>query len=219
MVFAACGSEPGPASPTAAPGSSANPSASGGSPSPTPLVAVTPTPTPVLPGATVKTFWSRVTLGVNRSGRLRLIAVRPDQLELRYEPAASSSLVGGTMQSVCLSGKWYDINGFHSTVIGGKWVCGTSGLITAFRRSGQPLEAWNSTMLTNSRIKEVVTVEGKQWRWTYTASSKELGGTVKTTLVLDPITGRLQGGNRVDPRGTTRYTFSYTTIFAPIQLP
>jgi hypothetical protein len=26
-------------------------------------------------------------------------------------------------------------------------------------------------------------------------------------------------GSRTDPKGATRYTFSYTTIFAPIALP
>jgi hypothetical protein len=58
-----------------------------------------------------------------------------------------------------------------------------------------------------------------KWQWAYTASSKILGGTVKTTLVLDATTGRLLSGSRTDPTGTTRFTFSYTTIFAPIALP
>ena len=74
-------------------------------------------------------------------------------------------------------------------------------------------------MLTNSKIRETVSLEGKLWRWTYAATSKQLGGAVRTTLLIDPVTGRLVSGTRVDPRGSTRYAFSYTTIFAPIQLP
>ncbi len=54
-----------------------------------------------------------------------------------------------------------------------------------------------------------------RWQWDYVANSKNLGGSVKTTLVLDPTTGRLLSGSRTDKTGTTRFTFSYTTIFAP----
>ena len=63
-------------------------------------------------------------------------------------------------------------------------------------------------------IKGVVAV----WAW-YTARSAILGGTVHTQLVQDVATGRLIGGSRIDPTGNTHYTFSYTTIFAPIALP
>jgi hypothetical protein len=36
---------------------------------------------------------------------------------------------------------------------------------------------------------------------------------------MDAETGRLLSGTRSDPTGDVRFTFSYTTIFTPVQLP
>jgi hypothetical protein len=102
----------------------------------------------------------------------------------------------------------------------GKWACGGSALASSFRKSGQPAYAWNSRLPADTKIKERLSIVSKgRWQWDYTATSKILKGAVKTTLLLDVATGRLISGSRTDPTGSTRYTFSYTTIFAPIQLP
>jgi hypothetical protein len=140
--------------------------------------------------------------------------------ELRFEPKASGVFADGALASVCTAGASYTVQGLRSTVVPGKWACGGSALVSSFRKSGQPVYAWNTRLPADTKIKEVVTSPSRdKWQWAYTASSKILGGTVKTTLVLDATTGRLLSGSRTDPTGTTRFTFSYTTIFAPIALP
>ena len=154
------------------------------------------------------------------STRLRIVVKRPEPLELRYEPAASGAATHGTLQTLCLGGVWYTIQHVRATPVRGKWLCGTSALVTSFRTVGQPLESWNSTLPTNTRVKEAVTiVANNRWQWRYTARSAALGGVVVTTLLLDPTSGRIISGQRTDPRGTTTYVFSYTAIFLPIELP
>lgn len=92
--------------------------------------------------------------------------------------------------------------------------------MSGFRKSGQPVYAWNSRLPVDLNIKERVSVPAKgRWQWDYTATSKNLGGTVRATVVLDANSGRVVSGTRTDRTGTTRFTFSYVTIFAPIALP
>jgi hypothetical protein len=108
----------------------------------------------------------------------------------------------------------------RSASVPGKWACGGSALVSAFRKSGQPVYAWNTRLPADTRTKERLSTPTKgRLQWDYTARSTILGGTVHTQLVQDVATGRLIGGSRTDPTGTTRFTFSYTTIFAPIALP
>ena len=39
------------------------------------------------------------------------------------------------------------------------------------------------------------------------------------TLVMDAASGRLLSGTRRDPSGDLRWTFNYTALFTPVQLP
>ncbi len=222
VVVAACGSSTPSASPIVSPAptggvgplasapASATPSGSAAAPS--------ASPTPPVPG--VAAFWSLSARALSRSGRLRLIISGPSTRELRFEPKASATVADGTVASICLQSASYNIQGFRATVIPGKWACGGSALASSFRRSGQPLAAWNTRLPSDSAIHERVTLQGKgRWQWEYTANSPALGGQVKATLLLDLATGRLVSGQRSDPTGSYRYSFSYTTIFAPVSLP
>jgi hypothetical protein len=157
---------------------------------------------------------------LSRSGRLRLVMSGNGVRELRFEPKSSGVFADGSLSWVCTSGASYTVLGLKSTVVPGKWACGGSALQSSFRKSGQPVYAWNTRLPVDTKIKETVTSPSRdKWEWVYTATSKILGGSVKTTLMLDTTTGRLISGSRTDPTGTTRFTFSYTTIFAPIALP
>lgn len=151
---------------------------------------------------------------------MRLILTGTGTRELRFEPRASGVIADGSLTSVCLAGATYTVAGMRSTTVPGKWACGGSALASGFRKSGQPVYAWNTRLPADSKIKERVSVASKgRWQWDYAATSRILGGTVTTSLILDVATGRIVSGTRTDPTGTTRYTFSYTTIFAPIALP
>jgi len=167
----------------------------------------------------VSGFWTAAARALSRSGRLRVVMKGSGTRELRYEPKASGVVADGSLTSACSSGAAYAINGLRSASVPGKWACGGSALVSSFRKSGQPLYAWNSRLPVDSKIKERVSAAKGRWQWDYVANSKNLGGSVKTTLVLDPATGRLLSGSRTDKTGTTRFTFSYTTIFAPIAVP
>jgi len=140
--------------------------------------------------------------------------------ELRFEPKASAAVADGAVSSICLAGAAYTIQGITSTRVPAKWACGGSALVSSFRKSGQPVYAWNTRLPADTKIRERVALVARgRWQWDYTSTSTILHGTVHTTLLLDVATGRLASGARTDPTGTTRYTFSYTTIFAPIALP
>jgi hypothetical protein len=165
-------------------------------------------------------FWTLAARALARTGRLRLILVGNGTRELRFEPKASGVVADGSLASVCMTGAAYTVQGIRSISVPGNWACGGSALVSSFRKSGQPVYAWNTRLPTDTKIKERVSVVSKdRWQWDYVATSKILGGSVKTTVVLDSNTGRLVSGSRTDPKGATRYTFSYTTIFAPIGLP
>jgi hypothetical protein len=140
--------------------------------------------------------------------------------ELRYEPKASAVVADSAMTSICFGGAAYTVDAMNSTKLPAKWSCGSPALVNGYRKSGQPVYAWNTRLPADSKIKERVAATARdRWQWDYVATSKILNGQVKTTLVMDSATGRLVSGSRTDPTGTTRYTFSYTTIFAPITLP
>jgi hypothetical protein len=151
---------------------------------------------------------------------MRLVLSGTGTRELRFEPRASGVFADGALASVCMTGAAWTVQGLRSTSVPGKWACGASALLSSFRKSGQPVYAWNTRLPTDTKIKERVSAPSKdRWQWDYVATSTILHGTVKTTVVLDANTGRLISGSRKDPTGTTRFTFSYTTIFAPIALP
>ena len=125
---------------------------------------------------------------------------------------------GRLASSACASGAACTMQGLRSATIPGKWACGGSALVSSFRKSGQPLYAWNSRLPVDSKIKARVSARQGPLAVVDTGELKILG-VVKTTLVLDSATGRLLFGlphrqDRHDP-----YTFSYTTIFAPIAVP
>lgn len=165
-------------------------------------------------------FWKLAARALSRSGRLRLVITGGTTREIRFEPKASGAVAEGAVTSVCLAGAAYTIQGITSTAIPGRWACGGSALVSSYRKSGQPVYAWNSRLPVDAKIRERVALVAKgRWQWDYTATSTILHGAVHTTLVLDAATGRLASGSRTDPTGTTRYTFSYTTIVAPIALP
>lgn len=214
-VVGACGVNP----PTAPPSGSRSPAAPSGQPGASALGTPSPAATPA-PVPSVNAFWQLAARALSRSGRLRLVLSGNGVRELRYEPKASGVVADGALSSVCMAGAAYTVQGMNSTVVPGKWACGGSALVSSFRKSGQPVYAWNTRLPVDSKIKEVVTAPSRdKWQWSYTGTSRILGGTVATTLTLDVPTGRLISGSRRDPTGTTRYTFSYTTIFAPIALP
>jgi hypothetical protein len=152
--------------------------------------------------------------------RLRVIVVGGTPDELRFEPRASASLTDGDLTTVCLDGRAYDIDGFVATERDARWTCGGAAFVSSFRRTGQPREAWNNSVPEDRAIRERVVADGRdRWRWEYTARSDELGGTVRTTLLMDATTGRLLSGTRRDPGGDVRWTFNYTALFTPVQLP
>ena len=198
-------------------GSSGDPSAAASMP--TPLVA-SGEPTPVGSPPAAAAFWAEAARALSVTERLRVIVVGGTPNELRYEPRASAALDGGELHVVCVDRQAYDIDGFRAKVRPASWACGSSALVSSFRRTGRPLEAWNSTLPTDDAVQEQVVADGRdRWRWDYTATSKVLGGLVTTTLLMDAATGRLLSGNRTDPNGSVRWTFNYTQIFSPVELP
>ena len=203
VLIAACGE---PSGPTATPGSSGPVASSTATADPTP-------PSPI-------GFWTAAALALGKTGRLRVIAVGAAPNELRYEPRASAALDAGELLVVCLANEAYDINGFRAKPRPARWACGTNALVTSFRRTGRPVEAWNATLTVDTNVRERIVADGRdRWRWEYTATSKALGGQVRSTLLMDVATGRLLSGTRVDPTGSSRWTFSYTQLFSPVELP
>lgn len=175
------------------------------------------------PGASPLTppaFWASASQALNATGRLRVIVVGGAPDELRIETRASAALVKGELTLVCVDGQAYTIDGFRATPQPSRWACGTSAFVSSMRRAGRPLEAWNASVPVDISIRERVLPEGRdRWRWEYVARSPSLDGPVRATLIMDAATGRLLSGNRSDPSGNVRWTFSYTTIFTPVQLP
>jgi len=210
VLLAGCASDaPSPPAGSAAPSSSerAAPSSS---------ASAGPVASPPSPGG----LWSLASRAIGATGRLRVIVVGGTPDELRIEPRASAAVSDGMLLSVCVDGRAYEIDGFTATPRPARWTCGSASFISAFRRTGQPREAWNASMPVDSEILETVVADGRdRWRWEYAAISETLGGPVRSTLLMDAATGRLLSGTRSAPDGDVRWTFSYTTIFLPVQLP
>lgn len=165
-------------------------------------------------------FWALVERGVRDAGRLEVgfTAPGPATGALRYEATASATVIEGVIGYVCVGGRAYDgLSGF--TRVPGSWSCGAKALRAGFRTIGQPLDAWNATLPTDRNIRETVTISGSTWTWRYRATSPSYGGTVTASVTLDAETRRITAARRVDPIGTTRYTFDYGADFPRIAVP
>jgi len=181
-----------------------------------PLDAASPAASPPTPPA----FWTLASRALNATGRLRVIVVGGSPDELRIETRASAALLEGILTVVCVEGQAYAVDGFRATPWPARWTCGTNAFVSSLRRTGRPLEAWNASIPVDTSIRERVLPEGRdRWRWEYVGRSPILDGPVRATLIMDAATGRLLSGTRSDPSGNVRWTFSYTTIFTPVQLP
>src|SRR5664279_6468744 len=91
-----------PSAAAAASPSASGPAASGSAsrpgsaaPSATPHPSATPTPT---------TFWAAVSRGLTSAKHLTVTIAGPNPGVLRFEPATSATIVGGTVVFVCLHG-------------------------------------------------------------------------------------------------------------------
>lgn len=224
-VLAGCGTEaasptggaaltPGPSeSATASPTPSPSPTAR---PIPTPI----PTPTPAPTAPTVEGFWNAVLAGIRDAGRVRLTVIGSSPGVLRYEPDASATVVDGAVVFICADGAAFDGQGGAFIVVPGTWECGGAALVGGFRNTGQPVDAWGEGLLTDASIAERTSLEPDgRWRWEYEARSAVFGGTVTTTVWVDPLSGRLLDARRSDPTGETRYGISYSETFPPITRP
>lgn len=239
---AACGPAATPAAvPTASPAATATASltptpspvtTATPSPSPTPSATATPVPattaapsptpaaTPVATsaGPTVDGFWARVERGVRDAARLEIAIDGPAAGALRFEPDASATVIEDVVGFVCTGGRAYDgQSGF--TRLPGTWTCGAGALVAGFRGIGQPIDAWNGTIPTDDGRRESLVVEAGAWTWRYRATSPYYGGAVSASVTLDAATGRIVAARRVDPTGSTRYTFTYGAKFPPIAVP
>lgn len=192
------------------------------SPSPTAAATVSPTPsatpraTPA--GPTTDELWARVERGIRDAGRLEITIDGPAAAALRFEPAASATVVDGVVGFVCVGGRAYDGQSAF-TRLPGSWTCGADALVAGFRGIGQPIDAWNRTIPTDTRRAESVVVDGGRWTWRYRATSPFYGGAVSASVTLDPATRRVVAASRRDPTGETRYTFRYGADFPPIAVP
>jgi hypothetical protein len=242
LVVAACGpaatpsTSPSPAAiATVAP--SPTPSASP-TPSPTPPATATPsaspTPAPTAPptasptpratpaatpsGPTADDFWALVERGVRDAGRLVVAIDGPAVGSLRFETAASATVIDDVVGFVCVGGRAYDGQSAF-TPLPGTWTCGAGALVAGFRGIGQPIDAWNKTIPTDTRRAESVAVDDGRWTWRYRATSPYYGGAVTATVTLDPAARRVVSASRRDPTGATRYAFEYGADFPRIAVP
>jgi hypothetical protein len=226
MLAAACG-----AGPTVAPTGlfatppAASPGAVVASPIQTPEATprssspakATPRPSPV--AATPASFWAAVVRGLSAAKHLQVTIAGPNAGTLRYQPSASATLVAGQVAFVCTGGAAYDgQSGFAR--VPGTWECGTAALVAGFRRIGQPADSWNETSPTDSAVTEAVKVASDgTWTWTYAGTSPFLGGQVTASVRLDATSGRILDARRVDPTGTSTYSFDYAVTFPALAVP
>ncbi len=229
LIVAGCG--PVPASPPASatpPGTSptaaavatlpptAAPSAPASPPSPTVAPASSQPPAP----PTVEALWAAVRRGLDEAGRLRITVIGPSPGVLRYQPDASATVADGQVVFVCTGGRAWDGQGGSFVAVPGAWECGAGALVDGFRNSGQPVDAWSRDLPADQSIVEQVTLEPDgRWRWEYRARSLAFGGSVTTTVWVDPASGRILDARRSDPTGETRYGISYSETFPPIVAP
>ena len=204
-------------SPTASPDAPATPAPTPSAtrrPSPRPAPTAAPTPTGRTPGA----FWALVERGIQAAGRVEVAIVGPNAGTLRYQPRASATVIEGVVGSVCVGGRNYDGQaGFAA--LPGTWTCGKKALSAGFRNIGQPIDAWNATVPTDSGRRESISASGATWTWRYTATSPYVGGRVSAVVTVDRATGRITSARRSDPTGVTRYVFKYGATFPPIAVP
>ncbi len=226
MLAAACGAGPS-AAPTGLPAAlpTASPGVLAASPIPTAAAtlprspAATATPRPSSVAATPASFWAAVVRGLDAAKHVQVTIAGPNPGTLRYQPSASATLVAGQVVFVCTGGAAYDgQSGFAR--VPGTWECGAAALVAGFRRIGQPADSWNETSPTDSAVTEAVKVaSGGTWTWTYAGTSPFLGGQVTATVRLDATSGRILDARRVDPLGTTTYSFNYAVTFPALAVP
>ena len=226
LVTAACGATPS-AAPAArsTPGATAtqNPAASVTVPMAAPTPAGSPaesaTPPPGAAAATPASFWAAAARGLTAARRLQVTVAGPNPGVLRFEPSASATIVDGKIAFVCVDGAAFDgQSGFAR--VPGAWKCGSAALSGGFRHIGQPADSWNATGPADSAITEAVKVgRDGTWTWTYSGVSAFSGGRVTATVSLDAASGRILAARRVDPTGTTTYSFDYGVTFPALAVP
>lgn len=226
MLAAACGATPSvtPTDSLASP-RPASPGPIAASPVATPSVtpgrspaaATTPRPSPV--AATPASFWAAVVRGLTAAKHLQVAVAGPNPGTLRFQPSASATIVAGQVAFVCAGGAAYDgQSGFAR--VPGTWECGAAALVAGFRRIGQPADSWNETSPADSAVTEAVKAASDgTWTWTYAGTSPFLGGHVTATVHLDARSGRILDARRVDPTGTTTYSFDYAVTFPALAVP
>jgi hypothetical protein len=156
--------------------------------------------------------------GIRDALRVEIGIEGPATATLRFEPAASATVIDGVTGFVCVNGRAYDGQSAF-TRLPGRWTCGAPALVAGFRGIGQPIDAWNDTIPTDTRRRETLDVGGRRWTWEYRATSPFYGGVVTASVSIDPVSGRVVAARRDDPTGGTRYTFVYGADFAPISVP
>ncbi len=226
MLAAACGAAPSAAptglsaSPPVAPRGpvAASPVATPSvTPGRSPAATTTPRPSPV--AASPASFWAAVVRGLTAAKHLQVAIAGPNRGTLRFQPSASATIVAGQVAFVCTGGAAYDgQSGFAR--VPGTWECGAAALVAGFRRIGQPADSWNETSPADSAVTEAVKAASDgTWTWTYAGTSPFLGGHVTATVHLDARSGRILDARRVDPTGTTTYSFDYAVTFPALAVP
>ncbi len=226
MLAAACGAAPSAAptglsaSPPVAPRGpvAASPVATPSvTPGRSPAATTTPRPSPV--AASPASFWAAVVRGLTAAKHLQVAIAGPNPGTLRFQPSASATIVAGQVAFVCTGGAAYDgQSGFAR--VPGTWECGAAALVAGFRRIGQPADSWNETSPADSAVTEAVKAASDgTWTWTYAGTSPFLGGHVTATVHLDARSGRILDARRVDPTGTTTYSFDYAVTFPALAVP
>lgn len=225
VVAAACGassgSPPAGSVPLVAASPSAEPSLAGTTPVPSSprTFAASATPRASAATPTLKSFWAAVARGLAAAKHLQVTVAGPNPGMLRFEPAASATIVHGRVGFICLDGAAFDGQSAFARVPG-TWRCGADALVSGFRLIGQPADSWSATSPTDASITESVGVAANgSWTWSYAGTSVFLGGKVTARVSVDATSGRILSARRVDPTGTTTYAFDYTVTFPPLAIP
>jgi hypothetical protein len=187
-------------------------------PAPSPTASSTVVPSPGADTPTPDTFWTLVERGIRAAGTLEIGIDGPNAGTLRFEPGASATVIEDVVGFVCVGGRAYDGQSAF-TRLPGRWTCGAPALVAGFRGIGQPIDAWNATIPTDTRRRERLEIRGDRWTWTYRANSPFYGGAVTATVILDRSTRRVVEARRTDPTGATTYDFRYGSDFPPIAVP
>ncbi len=204
---------------TSAPALMASPTPAATPATPVAMPSPSPSPTPAA-RPTLETFWSAVTRGVETAGHLRIRVIGPNPGILRYEPAASETLIDDRVAFICVDGAAYDGQSGSFARVPGTWSCGGDALVSGFRRNGEPLDSWSKGLPGDEDVTETVSLEPDgRWRWDYVARSPVFGGPVKATVWVDPASGQIRDAVRTDPTGDTRYGINYSETFPPIETP